>query len=48
MPKPPAQRPSPFALLDRMVTEWPWQVVGDPVEKLTASRDGVATNRGAA
>ncbi|MCZ7374680.1 DUF4034 domain-containing protein [Micromonospora sp. WMMC250] len=37
-----------FALLDGMVTEWPWQVLGDPVEKFTASRDWVATNRGAA
>ena len=34
-----------FALLDGMVTEWPWSVLGDPVEKFTASRDWVATNR---
>ncbi|MEU4777178.1 DUF4034 domain-containing protein [Micromonospora sp. NPDC023633] len=34
-----------FALLDGLVTEWPWQILGDPVEKFTASRDYVSTNR---
>ncbi|WP_328459353.1 DUF4034 domain-containing protein [Actinoplanes sp. NBC_00393] len=34
-----------FALLDGQVTEWPWQYIGDPVEKFTASRDWVNTNR---
>lgn len=34
-----------FALLDGLVTEWPWQILGDPVEKFTASRDYVTANR---
>ncbi|WP_326554851.1 hypothetical protein [Micromonospora sp. NBC_01813] len=33
-----------FALLDGVVTEWPWQMLGDPVEKFTLSRDWVAEN----
>ncbi|MEU1591104.1 hypothetical protein [Micromonospora sp. NPDC005710] len=37
-----------FALLDGMVTEWPWQVLGDAVETFTRSRDWVDTNRSAA
>ncbi|GIJ07872.1 hypothetical protein Van01_10860 [Micromonospora andamanensis] len=34
-----------FALLDGMVTEWPWMILGDPVEKFTASLDYVTANR---
>ncbi|GIJ80579.1 hypothetical protein [Micromonospora phaseoli] len=33
-----------FALLDGLVTEWPWQILGDPVEKFTGSRDYVTAN----
>lgn len=33
-----------FALLDGMVTEWPWQYIGDPVEWFTISRDYVTEN----
>jgi hypothetical protein len=33
-----------FALLDGQVTEWPWQYLGDPVEKFTRSRDWVNEN----
>jgi hypothetical protein len=35
-----------FALLDGVVTEWPWQMIGDPVERFVASRDYVHENLG--
>ncbi|WP_229402188.1 DUF4034 domain-containing protein [Micromonospora okii] len=35
-----------FALLDGTVTEWPWQMIGDPVERFVASRDYVNDNLG--
>ncbi|MFC8845900.1 MULTISPECIES: hypothetical protein [unclassified Micromonospora] len=35
-----------FALLDGVVTEWPWQMIGDPVERFIASRDHVHENLG--
>lgn len=34
-----------FALLDDLVTPWPWKMLGDPVEKFTVSRDWVDENR---
>jgi len=35
-----------FALLNGQVTPWPWMMLGDPVEKYTASRIWVDQNRG--